>query len=52
VGDTKAGADRAGISAAALDKARKGLRLGSRRAAEGNGWQWFDREVAGEVLPI
>lgn len=52
VGDTKDAAAKAGITKTALDNARKALRLGSRRATEGNGWEWFDREAAGEVLAI
>ena len=51
VGVTKAAAAEAGISETALDKAKRSLRLGSRRAAEGNGWEWYDREAAGEMLP-
>jgi hypothetical protein len=52
VGVTKAGAEKAGISETALDKAKRGLRLGYRRAGEGNGWEWYDREAAGEALPV
>lgn len=52
VGVTKATAAKAGISETALDKAKRSLRLGSRRATEGNGWEWYDREAAGEVLGV